>query len=156
MKPADDVRLTDFLAPESIGLALGATEKDAAFEELVALLPLRAADRSIALEILRQREAVGSTGIGLGVAIPHGRSTIFGRLMIAFGRSLPGISFQAVDRKKVHLFFLIVSPPIEVANQYHQVLASIVSAAKDDHFRKRLLDAESAAEVRSILGEAVF
>lgn len=156
MKPAGDVRLIDFLSLESIGLALKATEKDAAFEELVVLLPLRAADRRVALEVLRQREAVGSTGIGLGVAIPHGRSTVFGRLMIAFGRSATGISCQAVDRKKVHLFFLIVSPPIEVTNLYHQVLASIVNATKDDHYRKRLLAAESAVEVRSILREAVF
>jgi len=150
------VRLIDFLPAESIGLSLKATEKESAFEELVALLPLRHAERRLALEVLRQREAVGSTGVGMGVAIPHCRSTIFGRLMIAFGRSEEGLVFQSVDRKKVRLMFLIVSPPVEVTNLYHRVLAAIVSSTKDEHYRKRLLAAESVAEARSILSEAVF
>lgn len=153
---AATIRLTDYLAPESIGLDIKATDKEGVFEEIVSLLPIRPTDRSVALEILRQREAIGSTGIGMGVAVPHCRSTIFPRMMVAFGRSQAGVPFQAVDRRKVHLFFLIVSPAVEVASNYHQVLAAIVNVAKEEHYRKRLLAAESAVEVRSILGEAVF
>ena len=149
------VRLAEFLSPHSVSLSLKATEKPQILEELVSLLPIGDADRRIALEILNQREAVGSTGIGMGVAIPHCRSTIFANLQIAFGRSPRGIAFQAVDRKRVQIFFLVVSPPIEVTNQYHAVLAAIVNATKDARARKRLLEAESAAEVRSILGEAL-
>jgi len=156
MKSASSVRLIDFISAESIGLSLAATEKDHLFEEMIELLPLRQSERRLALEVLRQREAVGSTGIGMGIAIPHCRSTIFGRPMLAFGRSAKGITFQAVDRKKVHLVFLIVSPPVEVTNVYHRVLAAIVNATKEEHYRKRLLGAESIAEVRSILGEATF
>lgn len=153
---APSIRLIDYLAPSSIGLSLKAADKDEAFNELVDLLPMRLADRRMTVEILRQREAVGSTGIGFGIAIPHCRSTIFGKLMIAFGRSERGILFQSVDRKKVKLLFLIVSPPVEITNVYHQVLAAIVNVTKEEHYRRRLLGAESPAEVRSILSEATF
>ncbi len=148
------VRLAEFLSPHSVSLSLKATEKPEILEELVSLLPLSDVDRRIALGILGQREAVGSTGIGMGVAIPHCRSAIFANLQIAFARSPRGIAYQAIDRKRVQLFFLVVSPPIEVTNQYHAVLAAIVNVTKDAHNRKRLLEAESAVEVRSILGGA--
>lgn len=146
------VRLTDVLSTSSISLDLQSTEKPQVLEELVELLPIADANRRILLGALIHREEIGSTGIGMGVAIPHCRSTIVGNLTLAFGRSTKGITFQAVDRKRVQLFFLVVSPPIESTNQYHPVLAAIVNITKDAHARKRLLDAESPAEVRTILG----
>ena len=62
-------------------------------------------NREIVLEMLHQREKLGSTGIGKGVAIPHGRSTSASDIMIAFGKSTEGIDYDAVDRKSVHLIF---------------------------------------------------
>jgi mannitol/fructose-specific phosphotransferase system IIA component (Ntr-type) len=109
------VRLTDFLPPSAIQLELTATDKDEALEELISLLPINETDRRISLATLRQRETVGSTGVGMGVAIPHCRSTTFSKLTVAFGRSTKGIAFQAP---------------------------------------RRLLEAESPAEVRTILSEA--
>src|SRR5262245_50706988 len=146
------IRLPDFLSPRSVSLDLQASDKAQVLEELVSILPIGEPDRRITLNILGEREAVGSTGIGMGIAIPHCRSTIFAKLMLAFGRSSKGIPFQSVDRKRAQLFFLVVSPPVELANQYHAVLAAIVNIGKDAHSRKRLLEAESAAEVRVILG----
>jgi mannitol/fructose-specific phosphotransferase system IIA component (Ntr-type) len=120
------IRLPDFLLPRSISLDLRASDKAETLEELVSLLPIGEPHRRIALNILSEREAIG--------------------------RSSKGIPFQSVDRKRAQLFFLVVSPPIEVANQYHAVLAAIVNFGKDAHSRRRLLEAESPAEVRSILG----
>ena len=149
------VRLADFLSPEAVQLEMAAATKEEALEELLALIPLKDVDRRITLETLRQREAIGSTGIGVGVAIPHCRSSTFSKLLVAFGRSSKGVVYQAVDKKKVRLLFLVVSPPVELTNFYHPVLAAIVNLTKEEHNRKRLLDAESAAEVRTILAEAV-
>jgi mannitol/fructose-specific phosphotransferase system IIA component (Ntr-type) len=148
------VRLADFLSPQAVQLEMAAVTKDEALEELLALIPLKDVDRRITLETLRQREAIGSTGIGVGVAIPHCRSSTFSKLLVAFGRS-KGVAYQAVDKKKVRLFFLVVSPPVELTNFYHPVLAAIVNLTKEDRNRKRLLEAESAAEVKTILAEAV-
>lgn len=148
-------KLADFLAADAVELSMKATTKDEALAELISLLPITQTDRNITLATLGQREAIGSTGVGMGVAIPHCRSTTFAKLMIAFGRSPKGIAYQAVDKKKVRLFFLVVSPPIELTNFYHPVLAAIVNLTKEDHNRKRLLEAESLAEVRTILSEAV-
>jgi PTS system nitrogen regulatory IIA component len=153
--PRPGARLSTFLAPESVKLDLAAGSKDEALEELIALLPIKDPAQRIALELLRQREAVGSTGIGMGVAIPHCRSATFARLMVAFARSEKGVMYQSVDRKKVRLFFLIVSPPVEITSLYHPVLAAIVNLTKEDHNRKRLLEAESAAEVRTIFSETI-
>jgi mannitol/fructose-specific phosphotransferase system IIA component (Ntr-type) len=149
------VRLADFLAPQAVHLEMAATTKDEALEELLSLIPLKDVDRRITLETLRQREAIGSTGVGMGVAIPHCRSSTFSKLLVAFGRSSKGVAYQSVDKKKVRLFFLVVSPPVELTNFYHPVLAAIVNLTKEEHNRKRLLDAESAAEVKTILTEAV-
>lgn len=153
--PRSGFRLSDFLASESVQLSLAATNKDDALAELISLLPINATNKRISLEILRQREAVGSTGIGSGVAIPHCRSATFSKLMVAFARSPKGIAFQSVDKKRVRLFFLIVSPPIEITNLYHTVLAAIVNLMREEHSRKRLLAAESASEVRTILADSV-
>ena len=149
------VRLADFLSPQAVHLEMAATTKDEALEELLALIPLKDVDRRITLETLRQREALGSTGVGMSVAIPHCRSSTFSKLLVAFGRSSKGVAYQSVDKKKVRLFFLVVSPPVELTNFYHPVLAAIVNLTKEEHNRKRLLDAESVAEVRTILMEAV-
>lgn len=153
--PRPGVRLSTFLALESVKLNLAAGSKDEALEELISLLPIKQPAQRSALELLRQREAVGSTGIGMGVAIPHCRSATFGRLMVAFARSDKGLMFQSVDRRKVRLLFLIVSPPVEITGLYHPVLAAIVNLTKEEHNRKRLLEAESAAEVRTIFAETV-
>jgi PTS system nitrogen regulatory IIA component len=114
----------------------------------------RIREGEILLEMLRQREHLGSTGIGRGVAIPHGRSLAIPRLTIVFARSEAGIPFDAMDAKPVHLFFLTVAPPQERSNLYLPVLGKIVETVKSAKTRRRLLGAADFDEVSEILEEA--
>ena len=140
------LRLTDYVRPQNIKLKLRSTTKDGVLEELVNLLPLDPRPRHLLLDMLRQREKLGSTSIGRGVAIPHGRSVVISRLMIAAGRSEAGIEFDSADGKPVQLFFLIAAPPIEVGNLYHPALAKVVELVRDARNRKLLMTTADAQE----------
>jgi mannitol/fructose-specific phosphotransferase system IIA component (Ntr-type) len=148
------LRLTEFLRPQHIKTKLRSSDKDGVLEELVNLLPLEKRPRALLLEMLRERENVGSTSIGRGVAIPHGRSVVISRLLIACGRSDDGIDFDSADGKPVHLFFLIAAPPIEVGNLYHPALAKVVELVRDARLRKSLLAAEDAEAFWEIIHQA--
>jgi PTS system nitrogen regulatory IIA component len=104
--------------------------------------------------MLEQREKLGSTGIGRGVAVPHGRSLAMTRLAVVFGRSEAGVEFDSLDGKPVHLFFLTVAPPQDRSNLYLPVLGKIVETVKSARQRRRLLSAKDFEEVSEILEEA--
>jgi PTS system nitrogen regulatory IIA component len=142
--PAKPLRLTEYLRPQHIKLKLRSRSRDGVLEELVNLFPLEPRPRALLLDMLKQREKLGSTSIGKGVAIPHGRSVVVSRLMIACGRSDDGVEWDSADGKPVNLFFAIAAPPIEVGNLYHPTLARVVELARDQAVRKRLLSAEDA------------
>jgi mannitol/fructose-specific phosphotransferase system IIA component (Ntr-type) len=148
------VKVIDFLAEESINLDLQATTKDDVLEELVRQLDLDEKNAAVVLRMLKKREHMGSTGIGRGVAIPHGRSLVISRLMMAAGRSKEGIDFNAMDDKPVHLFFLIVAPPQEISNIYLPTLGRIAQFLKDPENRDALMKIESAQEFRDMVGKA--
>ena len=97
-------------------------------------------------EILCEREQVGSTGVGYGVAIPHGKIPGLEQLQLCFGRSKRGISFDAIDKRPVHILVQILSPP-GLADEYLQTLARISRLLKQDVNRKYLLEAESKQEI---------
>ncbi|MDH4267535.1 MAG: PTS sugar transporter subunit IIA, partial [Deltaproteobacteria bacterium] len=101
------------------------------------------------MEILLERESLGSTGIGEGVAIPHGKSKEVKRLLASFGRSLAGMDFQAMDGKPTHLFFLLVAPE-NSAGIHLKALARISRLMKDNVFRKRLMEVNSGEEIYSL------
>jgi nitrogen PTS system EIIA component len=107
-------------------------------------------DRTV--EILLERESLGSTGIGEGMAIPHGRSKEVKKILASFGRSLPGLDFQSLDGKPTHLFFLLIAPE-NSAGIHLKALAQISRLMKDQAFRKRLMEANSPDEVYSIFSE---
>jgi len=127
--------------------------KAAVLEELVGHL----ADRGITrfpepvLEVLRQREALGSTGVGKGIAIPHARSTLVAERAVLVARSKKGIEFESLDEHPVHLCFLIVAPPSENDPVYLQLLAEIVKVVRLSRVRQKLLDAPDFHAVRSII-----
>jgi PTS system nitrogen regulatory IIA component len=148
------LRLTEFLRPQHIKVKLRSTDKDGLLEELVNLLPLERRPRALLLDMLRDREKLGSTSIGRGVAIPHGRSVVVSRLMIACGRAEAGIDFDSADGKPVQLFFLIAAPPIEVGNLYHPALAKVVEVVRDHRVRKSLLAAPDAETFWEIIRQA--
>ena len=95
-----------------------------------------------AIDVLLQREKLGSTGIGEGVAIPHGKVSDLQELVVAFGRSKKGIDFDAIDGKPVHLFFLLLAPESSTG-QHLKALARISKMLKTPNFRKTLLEAQS-------------
>ncbi len=127
---------------------LTATTKDAALEEMLDALVERGGvrDRALLLDMLHRRESLGSTGIGKGVALPHGRSLSVRELVVVVGRSLDGIPFDAIDDKPVHHIFLIVAPPQDKESRYLTVLGRVVDLVKDAASRKKLLKVETFDE----------
>lgn len=135
------MKLSEIIVPNMINLNLKATTKDGVLEELVELLDLDTPAREAILQTLRVREELGSTGIGKGVAIPHCRSLVVGKIAIAVGRSRTGVSFKSVDKKKAFLFFLIVAPPVgDPPGDYLVALGTVAQAARllaeDKRFKK--------------------
>jgi mannitol/fructose-specific phosphotransferase system IIA component (Ntr-type) len=123
--------LRDFFSDDAVKLQLAATSKEEVLAELVKLLHPDERATDTLLRVLKRREALGSTGVGRGIAIPHCRSLVVPRLRLAYGHSAAGIDFQAIDARPVHDFFLIVAPPLEVSNQYLPVLGKIAQFAKE-------------------------
>jgi len=103
--------------------------------------------------VLMDRESLGSTGIGEGVAIPHGKMPAIDRLVAAFGRSRGGVQFASLDGKPARLFFLVVAPESNSAGMHLKALARISRLVKDERFRRRLLEAEGIEGVTQVLRE---
>lgn len=98
------------------------------------------------LEVLLERESLQSTGIGDGVAIPHGKLPGLDRLVASFARSRPGVDFDSIDGQPTHLFFLLVVPE-HSGGQHLKALARISRFFRDAVFRKRLVEAGSLEDV---------
>ena len=133
---------------------LSSNNKDGVLRELVRVLAQveRQVDEDRMMEILLERESLGSTGIGEGVAIPHGKSKDVKKLLASFGRSLPGLDFQSMDGKPAHLFFLLVAPE-NSAGIHLKALARISRLMKDQVFRKALMEVSSAEEIYALFSE---
>ena len=145
--------IAEFFGPEHFVPQLRARSKDGVLKELTAILVKsgRARDGDLLLDMLRQREELGSTGIGKGVAIPHGRSLAVTEMAVVFARSKRGVAFDAVDEEAVNLFFLIVAPPNDRANLYLPFLGKLVEIIKSKKNRSRLLEAADFDEVVDVL-----
>jgi mannitol/fructose-specific phosphotransferase system IIA component (Ntr-type) len=147
------MHLRDFFTPGAIDFNLQATDKDSILVELVRLLGVdpRAADALV--RVLQRRETLGSTGMGRGIAIPHGRSLVANRLRLAYGHSRHGVEYRALDGRPVHHFFLIVAPPLEISNQYLPVLGRIAQFAKEPDVPDRLASLAGPDEFFRLLEE---
>jgi PTS system nitrogen regulatory IIA component len=148
------MKITTFLKREFIIEELQAATKEAVLAELAAvLMPAGSTDdRGNMVRVLMDRERLGSTGIGDGIAIPHGKIGGLDDLRIAIGRSHQGVDFNALDGKPAHLFFLLMAPE-NSAGQHLKVLARISRLLKDNVLRKNLMEAKSAAELFNLLVE---
>ena len=104
------------------------------------------------VEVLLEREKLGSTGIGEGIAIPHGKITGLDRLVVSFGRSLEGVDFDALDGKPVTIFFLLLAPE-NSAGKHLKALAKISRMLKDGEFRKEIMAADSTQKIFSLIVE---
>ena len=148
------MNITDILDKESIIAELTARDKKSVLEELVAVLfeHGRVKDKEKPVEVLLERERLGSTGIGDGIAIPHGKLHDIKGIICSFGRARVGVDFQSIDEKPTHLFFLLLAPE-DSASEHLQALARLSRLLKDDHVRTRLIEAESKEEIYRIIAE---
>jgi len=153
MKPHE---LAEFFHESLCIFDLKAVDKHTALQEMVNCVGdrLRFKDRDLLLDMLVNRESLGSTAIGKGVAFPHGRSLAIQELIVLFARSVEGIDFDALDSKPTHLFFLIIAPPQDRDNLYLQVLGHLVELIKTPALRKRLMEVNTFGELRDALASA--
>jgi PTS system nitrogen regulatory IIA component len=147
------MRLRDFFSSDGITLSLRGKSKDEVLAEMVSLLRTDERSAGTLLRILQRRENLGSTGVGRGIAIPHGRSLVVSRLRMAFGHKREGIEFQAIDGRPVFSLFLIVAPPLEISNQYLPVLGRIAQFAKELDVPDRLAALKSPEDFFRLLDE---
>jgi fructose-specific phosphotransferase system IIA component len=146
------MRLTDILKPQDIKMPLLAKTKTEAITELVNLLAEQReiTDAKKVLEAVLDREATRTTGIGNGLAIPHGKCTGTDHLVMAVGKAVTPIDFQAIDGRPVTLIWLLTSPPDKTGPHIH-ALARISRLMTIDRFRHALADAQSAKEIYDII-----
>ena len=142
------MRLTEILKPQNIKVPLEATVKTDAIGELVSLLAANGelTDPKKVLEAVLDREATRTTGIGNGLAIPHGKCTGTDHLVMAIGRPKTPIDFQAIDGRPVNLIWLLTSPPDKTGPHIH-ALARISRLMTIDRFRQALAAAKTAQEI---------
>ncbi|MDR1397120.1 MAG: PTS sugar transporter subunit IIA [Desulfarculales bacterium] len=144
--------LTDLLRSCQILPDLTARTKKAVLEELcspaLALAP--GLCLSLLMNVLQERERLGSTGIGDGVAIPHGKLTALERLILVFGRSRDGIDFDSLDGRPAHLFFLVLAPG-DSAGIHLKALARISRLLKSQSVRSELMRAMDAKQILNII-----
>ena len=148
------MKILDILAPEAIIPALRATTKVDALQEIASLLATLnpAIDRGRLVQVLQDREALGSTAIGEGIAIPHGKLGGVANVAAAFARSDRGIDFDSLDGKPTHLFFLLVAPE-DSAGAHLKALARVSRLLKDKAFRDRLAAGGTAEQLFAIIKE---
>lgn len=147
------MKLSELLDEENIVPDLKAKDKKGVLEELVdaVITSEPSIDKQALVKVLLERERLGSTGIGDGVAIPHGKYQGLSQPLISFGRSRDGLDFESMDGQPAHLFFLLVAPE-NSANVHLKVLATIARILKNSGFRKALMEAPTREDIlRQIL-----
>jgi nitrogen PTS system EIIA component len=146
------MKLLEILPRKSIVPDLKGRTKKQVLEELIdALLREKPElDRERLMAVLLERERLGSTGIGDGIAIPHGKLKDLNQLVLAFGKSTAGVDFESMDGKPVHLFFLLVAP--ENCTGIHlRALARIARLLKNAPVRKRLASVSTQDEIYAVI-----
>jgi len=148
------VEVKGYIREELINLDLLSEQKDDAIRELVQLMENAEGmvDFERFLEDVFERERLGTTGIGDGIAIPHARTDAVDQLVIAIGRSARGVEFESLDGKKVNLLFLMGTPRGSVSH-YLKILAQLTRLLKEGTFRDKLLEAQDKGTVVSLFRE---
>jgi nitrogen PTS system EIIA component len=147
------VRITDILTSEDlIASQLSGKSKAEVLTELAHHLASRyeEVDERRLVEVLWERERLGSTAIGDGIAIPHGKLAGLRGVVGMFGRHKEGVDFDSLDGNPTRLFFLLVAPE-ESVGQHLKALARVSRLLKDSAFRGHLVDAGSAAEILTLI-----
>jgi PTS system nitrogen regulatory IIA component len=145
------MKILDVLPREAILADLKAQDKKSVLEELVEpIARLKEASLDELVLVLMERERLGSTGIGSGIGIPHGKLKNLDDLVLGFGLSRTGVDFESMDGHPTHIFFLLMTP--ENSTGLHlKVLARISKILKNETFRERLLGATNRDDIYGII-----
>ncbi len=146
------INLIDFLPESAIQAELKSQSKKEVLKELVATLTEAHGIKNSAniLEALLEREELGSTGIGQGIAIPHGKSDAVTKVIAALGISKKGIDFDALDGEPAYIFFMLIAPS-NSAGIHLKILAKISRLLKDKFFRQALREAKTPQEAIKLI-----
>ena len=145
------MKILDTLKKEAIIAELNATDKKGVLEELTAhLAQAPGVKHEEMLRVLLERERLGSTGLGGGIAIPHGKLKFLQSLLMAFGRSRKGVDFEAMDGKPTHLFFLLLAPE-DSTGAHLKMLARISRLLNNSGFKERLMNAADRQELYMVI-----
>jgi len=146
------MKITDFLAPELVVADLEAGTKDEALQSLAGRVAsvVPELDAAEILTVIKEREALGSTGIGNGIAIPHGKLGGLEEVIVLFARSKKGVEFAAVDGNPVHLIFLLLAPE-NAAGTHLKILARISRMLKREEFCHKLLELSAADDLYAVI-----
>jgi len=148
------MRLGDHLTAQSVSASLRAADKEGLLQEVASLLAAGSAlDPEKITHTLRERELVATTGIGSGVAIPHGRLPDAEEIRICLGVHPEGVEFDALDGKRVHIFFGVLAPADE-PGVHLKALARISRLVRSESLRHQLRSAESPAALIEVLADA--
>jgi len=147
------MKIFEVLHKEAIISDLKAIDKQGVLEELVLpIANIAGVNQDYLVRVLMERERLGSTGIGEGVGIPHGKLKDLTSLVLGFGLSRQGVDFESMDGQPTHIFFLLVTP--ENSTGLHlKLLARISRILKNEFFRQKLMDAANSDEIYSIIQE---
>jgi len=148
------MKIIDLLNPKCILPDLQATNKRGVLEELAAVLVRDHTEMNLqnVVDVLQERERLGSTGIGDNIAIPHGKLPQLSQMLLAFGRSIKGVDFDSMDGKASHLFFLLLAPT-NASGLHLKALAKISRMLMSQTFRDSLMISAGAGEILKLITE---
>ncbi len=147
------MKIADVLQKEAVVTDLKSTDKKGVIEEMVIPAARMAGVKTQELvRVLMERERLGSTGIGGGIGIPHGKLKGIDSLILGFGLSRKGVDFESIDGRPTHIFFLLVTPENSI-DVHLRMLARISGILKNEVFRKRLMNAADPDEILTIIRE---
>ena len=151
------MKFADFVSTEAIQADLVAEDKDGVIREMVQSLldagGVQEEEFESIIKAILKREELGSTGIGRGVAVPHTKHPSVDRLVGTVAVSREGVDFQSLDGEKVHLFFLLISPP-DRPGDHLRALENISRQLRNDTFCRFLKQSKTADDIRQLLEEA--
>ena len=147
------MKIIDVLRKEAILVDLKSVDKKGVLEELVEPIARSAGlESEVLVKVLMDRERLGSTGIGGGIGIPHGKLKNLEPLLLGFGLSRKGVDFESMDGRPTHIFFILITP--ENSTGLHlKLLARISRILKNDILKERLLGATDREEILDIIKE---
>lgn len=145
-------KVSNYLKVETINLDLKSKEKTQILKELYEGFSVseEIIDKKRCYDDIIEREKMGSTGIGKGVAIPHAKTSGVKDIILTIGISKNGVNYDSIDDKNVNLIFMFLSP-VQMSQEYLVILARLSRLIKDDMFREQLINANTKEEIFEIL-----